>query len=181
MDLYHCDCLRRRRLGYHRDGAHNDSIYPLQFRYKFLLGEQRGGCGSIGEAGHNLYHGPDCKRRRWCSCSTLSLYTSGLYRSRGMALVSVLDTRINILRVIHINFVLQALPYDRLKNTIWPNLTARDALPAFVVMCLVYTAISSRPGTPSFPPILNKPYGEYQACQLWPQLPSTSSSLLLRQ
>ncbi|KAE8440498.1 hypothetical protein EG329_007422 [Mollisiaceae sp. DMI_Dod_QoI] len=48
---------------------------------------------------------------------------------------------INILRVMHINFAPRALPYDRLENTIWPKITARGALPAFVFMCLAYTAI----------------------------------------
>ncbi|KUJ17412.1 uncharacterized protein LY89DRAFT_684463 [Mollisia scopiformis] len=48
---------------------------------------------------------------------------------------------INILRVMHINFAPRALPHDRLENTIWLNITARGAFPAFVVMCLAYTAI----------------------------------------
>lgn len=48
---------------------------------------------------------------------------------------------INILRVMHINFAPRALPHDKLETTIWLNMTARYATPAFAVMCLLYTAI----------------------------------------
>lgn len=48
---------------------------------------------------------------------------------------------INILRKMHINFAPKSLPHDRLENTIWLDIKARGALPAFILTSLLYSGI----------------------------------------
>ncbi|RFU24880.1 hypothetical protein B7463_g11462, partial [Scytalidium lignicola] len=48
---------------------------------------------------------------------------------------------INILRRIHIIFAPTSLPHDRIENTVWHDLKARGAFPAFMMLSLLYSAI----------------------------------------
>lgn len=48
---------------------------------------------------------------------------------------------INILRKMHINFAPRSLPHDRLENTVWLDIKARGALPAFIITSLLYSGI----------------------------------------
>ncbi|KAL2060242.1 hypothetical protein VTL71DRAFT_9637 [Oculimacula yallundae] len=48
---------------------------------------------------------------------------------------------INILRRMHINFAPKSLPHDRFENTLWLDIKARGALPAFILTSLLYSGI----------------------------------------
>ncbi|KAL3420188.1 hypothetical protein PVAG01_08687 [Phlyctema vagabunda] len=58
---------------------------------------------------------------------------------------------INILRKMHIVFAPRTLPYDRIENTLWLDLTARGSMAAFMAMCLAYSGIFMAAWNDHFP------------------------------